>query len=1201
MSGAILTRNSNFVAAQTETIITWDNVDQFEKVYFDPAVPDRLTVPEGVTHVEIMFNAYASSGGLINGDTLTRILKNGVAIKEIYHNDQTFGAFGHRSGLLEVTPGDYFQIILRTYVAGSPSYDSQFLSVQIVEGARAGFVVATPAANVSTNGTTTIVWASSYDNRNTHSLENFVVPYGISYSVISFTPLNIIEVAYNVTYALLIDGVEVRKYRTTETSGWNSGAPSFGLINHVPGAVIQIRMTGSDVGLISAGNSKLSIEYIAASSNTQIVGQLPTQSLTSSEMTITVEDFVRPALETMSITAPVPTIIPDIEQLIIPQNTSFIVDWTTDLDNELTSSEALSSTANDNLYIGASNTNEANHILGSVAYYADKLRSTGNGDKTITIYFTRYLDGGSPLPSNWGAGITDVGQAVYKLGPMLASSLTIANFGANILPAIHNEGDFTQAPSIFSALEEVVADRVNDSIERVIIMKSGYDMNTDYDYASDIQGDNAVPTRATMTTLRSNYFSIAKGLKDNNVDINYWNNWSGAIAHDASYLSSTHNPLNPSWTPNRLFNPWELTSSSERNPGHLVSLASFGDDDGLYNSTTIGLEHQTTFSSVRQQMYGEIGVDVYQHFNSWDNPWVATAFKTEYEPYQDNFNQVEFITDEMFELASEHRGVEYTGPHRYWRINILETLDNALARTSAIAFRDVAWATTNTGFNIEGSGTWLASSNVADAPNTEDHSDLTSTWTASASLPQWIGYDFGVGNAKQIENIIVGSFATGAADDPTGTPIKWDIEWSDDGTAWNTLSSIDMSPDYATYNLVDRANNTGYVPPFWYEGDRRIFPIFYMQQFRAKSSSAVNTVVDTFLHGMYIPQGYTLVLNSGGDNFIESYFSSATPPVGTNQKYKIWKTSNSATSTLSDYFNGQPTNEIIFTTAGGYLINGEYEISGPEYIEIWADTEGASNSTIFELILPLQQYIPNPNRIDITPAVISLTSFDVTIMPITIDAGSITLTPATMAISMIGSGASTIDNGSATIDVAYPANILENDLMILSIMARSNVTIPTGWTLVKEQFVTGAEFDQRGLVMTKRATGAESGNITLTQVGTGRFLADMSNIRHAYGVKSVTSGTYTTSSNSMITGPINGITSDTIAIATMTSPLSQVGDSVTVEAGYTLQTNASGDGASRLVTAYQEISAGFTDTEVTFTKNAAGTDQSESWIVVIIE
>jgi hypothetical protein len=119
--------------------------------------------------------------------------------------------------------------------------------------------------------------------------------------------------------------------------------------------------------------------------------------------------------------------------------------------------------------------------------------------------------------------------------------------------------------------------------------------------------------------------------------------------------------------------------------------------------------------------------------------------------------------------------------HRYWRIKFHTTNDTG---GGTMQVGEVELHTSIGGADVTGSGTASASYNNGTAGDAFDNNTSSHWDVASGNYPATLVYDFGAGNEKDIVE-----FAIYASDGPSA-PRKFDLEWSDDNSAWTTLFEI---------------------------------------------------------------------------------------------------------------------------------------------------------------------------------------------------------------------------------------------------------------------------------------------------------------------------------------------------------------------------------------------------------------------------
>jgi hypothetical protein len=134
--------------------------------------------------------------------------------------------------------------------------------------------------------------------------------------------------------------------------------------------------------------------------------------------------------------------------------------------------------------------------------------------------------------------------------------------------------------------------------------------------------------------------------------------------------------------------------------------------------------------------------------------------------------------------------------HRYWRLLI--TANNG--DTFRVGTLEVILATAPGGATVASGGTASASSeNVAgDAAKAFDGDTTSSGWISAnlstlgglhAGNPQWLRYDFGAGNEKNIVEFGVGSYPASSSVNARSLA-DFKLQYSDDGSAWTDAKSV---------------------------------------------------------------------------------------------------------------------------------------------------------------------------------------------------------------------------------------------------------------------------------------------------------------------------------------------------------------------------------------------------------------------------
>jgi hypothetical protein len=124
--------------------------------------------------------------------------------------------------------------------------------------------------------------------------------------------------------------------------------------------------------------------------------------------------------------------------------------------------------------------------------------------------------------------------------------------------------------------------------------------------------------------------------------------------------------------------------------------------------------------------------------------------------------------------------------HRYWRIYITAINNSQTGGTTG--FSEVQLRESIAGADATGSGTASADSSFDGTvlpAKAVDNNNATSWASAAGSLPHWWKYDFGLGNAKDIVELVWRPRTTGGQQ-----PVNFDLQWSDDDAVWTPLFKV---------------------------------------------------------------------------------------------------------------------------------------------------------------------------------------------------------------------------------------------------------------------------------------------------------------------------------------------------------------------------------------------------------------------------
>lgn len=129
-------------------------------------------------------------------------------------------------------------------------------------------------------------------------------------------------------------------------------------------------------------------------------------------------------------------------------------------------------------------------------------------------------------------------------------------------------------------------------------------------------------------------------------------------------------------------------------------------------------------------------------------------------------------------------------PHRYWRVLITQNDgDGSYCGMTELELRGTAGGadlTTPTNANIHSSASSTVNSENTAAEAFNDH--LASGWLSNTPGSSWLRWDFvsqGLGPQVVAEVAIRGSWNV-----PAASPRNFQIQWSDNGTAWTTVRTV---------------------------------------------------------------------------------------------------------------------------------------------------------------------------------------------------------------------------------------------------------------------------------------------------------------------------------------------------------------------------------------------------------------------------
>lgn len=260
MVSTVLTPEYDFTVPLTRTALPWDYEDSNGAVFWDPAQPSRLTVPEAVDYLELFFNGIDTGASASNNDIEFVLFKNGAEYLRQLTDDNLYASHNISYGVQSVVEGDYFEIYAKSFTDANAVIDAELMAFSAATRDRLGVASMTVASDIAAATdadlgglTTEIDSENSWDP----SIDKFVVPAGVSHVVVS------ISSRYSTTgsgarWRVLVDGVKVREHLDNETL-WGSGG-CFGAIPVSEGQEVGIKYTTSRTTL--ATYFLVSVEWI---------------------------------------------------------------------------------------------------------------------------------------------------------------------------------------------------------------------------------------------------------------------------------------------------------------------------------------------------------------------------------------------------------------------------------------------------------------------------------------------------------------------------------------------------------------------------------------------------------------------------------------------------------------------------------------------------------------------------------------------------------------------------------------------------------------------------------------------------------------------------------------------------------------------------------------------------------------------------
>lgn len=124
--------------------------------------------------------------------------------------------------------------------------------------------------------------------------------------------------------------------------------------------------------------------------------------------------------------------------------------------------------------------------------------------------------------------------------------------------------------------------------------------------------------------------------------------------------------------------------------------------------------------------------------------------------------------------------------HAYWRVYVTDNNGAGLISIPELQFRTIAGEYQLPFGGTSVYGTQNGSGNPDNLADAAFDGNAGSKWTSAGNVPDYLGYHFPTAIAP-VQVSILGPIA---ANGPTFAPKNFTIDWSDNGTSWNTVASI---------------------------------------------------------------------------------------------------------------------------------------------------------------------------------------------------------------------------------------------------------------------------------------------------------------------------------------------------------------------------------------------------------------------------
>lgn len=264
LTGVFLTNTADQTITSTESLLDWTTSAEHNGDWWENVTnSERITIPTGISLVKVYWGGYAAAFITGGDDYFCRLKKNGAAQNVDLWNESGYCGHHRMSGLVAVTPGDYFEVSARSYGdsfdwLSEYTYFAMFDPESII-----GHVVAYIPSNLAISAAHNVItWDTpAYDNLSTfNGTTGFTVPTGASYAIPQIAMRCQSANSGRYIFEVKIDGVTYNRYDTDSTL-WAAGG-SMGVVPVTAGDVLTFTIYAQNNDTVNASETFVSIEWL---------------------------------------------------------------------------------------------------------------------------------------------------------------------------------------------------------------------------------------------------------------------------------------------------------------------------------------------------------------------------------------------------------------------------------------------------------------------------------------------------------------------------------------------------------------------------------------------------------------------------------------------------------------------------------------------------------------------------------------------------------------------------------------------------------------------------------------------------------------------------------------------------------------------------------------------------------------------------